>query len=107
MKKKRHAKRTYKPEFKAAVVRRVLKGRATRKETQRAIADELGITEQMLSAWVRAAQFDKEKRALDENPPVTAADVPAPSIELKGLRAWVNHAVRLELDRLLALKGIK
>lgn len=96
-KKKRRARRTYDPAFKASAVARVLRGRASRTETQRQIADELGITETQLSAWAR--QLGKKARS-DEA-------LQSPTIELRGLRAWVNHAVRLEVDRVLALKGIK
>lgn len=128
--KRRKTKRTYKPEFKAAVVRRVLKGRAAGTETQRSIADELGITETRLSEWVRQAKLrtpsrlppprlpppDRgdaplsaglKARLVQRQSPDAEPDPPGPSIELKGLRAWVNHAVRIEVDRILALKGIK
>lgn len=105
MKKKRRAKRTYKPEFKAAVVKRVLRGRASRTETQRSIAGDLGISENRLSDWVRSAQVKKELLALEKSAP--DAEVSGPTLELRGLRAWVNHAVRLEVDRILAAKGIK
>jgi transposase-like protein len=95
--KRRKVKRTYTPKFKAEVVRRVLKGRQTRTETQRSIADELGITEQLVSTWTRKAEVQK---ALAEEPAP-----PSPTLELRGLRAWVRHEVRLEFDRLVAEKG--
>jgi len=96
-KKKRRTKRTFAPSWKESVVARVLRGRANKTETQRQIAAELDVPETLLCQWVRLLGKKVGNGA-------AAHDASTPSIELKGLRAWVNHAVRLEVDRILAEK---
>lgn len=93
MKRRRRTKRTYTPTFKASVVARVLRGRGNRSETQRAIADDLRITETRISEWVRQAKKKGVARARGQTEAL-------PTLEIRGLRAWVNHAVRLEIDRI-------
>lgn len=103
--KKRRDKRFYSKTFKAEVVARILRGRARRSETQRAISDELGISETLLSSWVRQAPKTSAARAAP--PSAAALEASTPTIELKGLRSWVQHAVRVEVERILKEKGLE
>jgi transposase-like protein len=103
--KRRRTKRTYAPAFKQSVVARVQRGRANRTETQRQIAAELGLSETLVSSWVTRSPASWAQRSTGKKTTAAAApDAASPTIELRGLRAWVNHAVRLEVERILAEK---
>ena len=99
--KRRRTKRTYAPAFKERVVARVQRGRANRTETQRQIAAELGLSETLVSSWVTRSPASWAERS-GKKQAAAAVDAASPTIELRGLRAWVNHAVRLEVERILA-----
>lgn len=97
--KRRNTKRVYSADFKRRAVDRVLVGRANRTESQRKIADDLGIAETMLSAWVRVAGIAKADAPTNGASPGQSKVDASPTIEIKGLRAWVERAVDEHLAR--------
>lgn len=107
--KRRRTKRTYEPAFKERVVARVQRARVTKSETQRQIAAELGLSETLVSSWVTRSPASWAQRSGKKTAAAAAAaiDASSPTIELRGLRAWVNHAVRLEVERILAEKRVR
>lgn len=78
-------------------------------KTVQQLAKDEGVTENTVYAWKKKAgkrsgkrAAKKKRRAVSAAPPVSNGHTPpvaTPTIELRGLRAWVDQAVAAELKR--------
>lgn len=114
---KKKARRKFDEDYKAKVVERVLRARESGKETLRAIAEDIKVSEGNISNWVKAAQrapklrAKKAAKAAPTNGAAVHTTTPQP-LNIVGLQAFIRAELQGSLravvrEELRAILGDK